>query len=110
MALKKSIDIVAGDLKILRQLLSGYLPDTAVRAFGSRVKGTSRPDSDLDLVVFATPQQKSHVHQLKEALDESNLPFRVDLLVWDEISEEFRENIKEQFFVLQDTGNADVVI
>jgi len=103
MTLINTIAIDPEDLKKLNQLISKYLTGTAVWAFGSRVKGTSRSDSDLDLVVFSMPKQQSQVHQLKEALDESNLPFRVDMLVWDEISKEFRENIEKQFVVLQDS-------
>jgi hypothetical protein len=51
-------------------------------------------------VVFSKPDQKSKVHELREALDDSALPFRVDVLVWDEISEAFRENIQKKYLVL----------
>ena len=57
------------------------------------MKWTSRPSSDLDLVAFAGPEQQRQVGDLREAFEESNLPFRVDLLVWDEIPESFREEI-----------------
>jgi type I restriction enzyme S subunit len=43
---------------------------------------------------------------LKEALEESNLPFRVDLLVWDKLPENFQRNIEEGYMVLIE---ADVV-
>ena len=49
--------------------------------------------SDLDLVVFATPKQCRRVGDLREAFEESDLPFRVDLFVWDEIPENFRERV-----------------
>ncbi len=55
--------------------------------------GTSRPRSDLDLVVFATPAQQRQVGDLRKAFEESNLPFRVDLFVWDEVPESFRTRI-----------------
>lgn len=72
-----------------------FLPDTEVWAYGSRVKGTARPASDLDLVTVASAGQKEAVSRLREAFDENCLPFRVDLFVWDKASEEFRENIEE---------------
>ncbi|MDE0262939.1 MAG: restriction endonuclease subunit S [Bryobacterales bacterium] len=68
--------------------------------YGSRAQCTSRPQSDLDLVVFATPDQRERVGDLREAFDESNLPFRVDLFVWDEVPESFREQIQADHVTL----------
>ena len=76
--------------------------------YGSRVKWTSRPQSDLDLVVFATPEQRPQVGDLREAFEESNLPFRVDLFVWDDVPDSFRKQIQEEHVVLVDTGQRDM--
>ncbi|MFQ5730253.1 MAG: restriction endonuclease subunit S, partial [Waddliaceae bacterium] len=81
--------------------LKKFIPDTTVWVYGSRVKGTARPQSDLDIVVFAPPEQESQVSSLKEAFEESNLPFRVDLFVWDEVPEQFRKNIEEDHVILR---------
>jgi len=96
----RPIDVEPKHLKVLLGLLQSHLPGVAVWAFGSRVKWTSRPDSDLDLVVFAKPEQSGKVHALKEALEESSLPFRVDVLVWDVISEAFHDNIRKEYVEL----------
>ena len=66
----------------------------------SRVKGAARPNSDLDLVVFTTPAQRPQVSELKDALDDSNIPFRVDLHVWDELPERFHEIIRNECLTL----------
>ena len=58
------------------------------------------PESDLDLVVFAKPEQERRVSDLREAFEESNLPFRVDLFVWDEVPEQFRKQIEAEHVVL----------
>ena len=100
MGITASIDISAEQRQILLDLLSKYLANTKVWAFGSRVKWTTRSNSDLDLVVFSSPEQDSQVSALKEALEESNLPFRVDLLVWDKLPESFQRNIEEGYVVL----------
>ena len=81
-------------------LLNRYLPDTTAWAYGSRVKWTSRPESDLDLVVFARPEQGVRVAELREAFEESDLPFRVDLFVWDEVPESFKARIEGDHVVL----------
>ncbi len=84
----------------LLRLLKQHLPDTAVWAYGSRVKGSARAHSDLDLVAFASPEQKMSVFDLKEALEESDLPFRVDLLIWDEIPTSFHWEIERDHITL----------
>jgi len=100
MGITASIDISAEQRRILLDLLNKHLPNTRVWAFGSRVKWTTRSNSDLDLVAFATPQQAAQVSALKEAFEESCLPFRVDLLVWDKLPESFQRNIREEYVVL----------
>ena len=93
---------------LLLQLLQQFLPNVGVWAFGSRVKGTARPTSDLDLVVFANPSQRPQVFALHEALEESNLPFRIDLLIWDEIPANFKTNIQRQYIEL--VSNTEVAV
>lgn len=88
-----NIDIKPRDKEILFFLLSKYLPHTTIWAYGSRVTGNSRPWSDLDLVIFPAAEEKRSISLLKEALEESNLPFRVDLLEWDSLPENFKINI-----------------
>ena len=100
MGLDRSIDITSDQRKTLLSLLEGYLPNTAAWVYGSRVKWTSRPQSDLDLVVFAAPDQERRVSELREAFEESNLPFRVDLFVWDSVPEQFHKQIEADHVVL----------
>ena len=102
------IDIKANDLKTLLALLQQYLPNTLVWAFGSRVKFTSKPASDLDLVAFITEKQKMSFSLLKDALAESALPFRIDLHDWNDIPENFRKNIEASYLVIQDVAKREL--
>ena len=95
-----AIDITAEQRKTVLALLARHLPNTTAWVYGSRVKWTSRPQSDLDLVAFATPEQAGRVSDLSEAFEESNLPFRVDMFVWDEVPEQFRKTIEAEHVVL----------
>ncbi len=95
-----AIDITAEQRRTVLALLNRHLSDTAAWACGSRVKGISRPASDLDLVVFARPEQSAQVAELREAFEESDLPFRVDLFVWDETPESFRKHIEAEHLLL----------
>ena len=94
------VDINPRDKEILFSLLERYLPQTAVWAYGSRVSGHALPCSDLDLVVFSSAGQKCRISLLKEALDESNLSFRVDLLEWDSLPDSFKKGIASSHVVL----------
>ena len=95
-----SIDLAPRHRQCILDLLSRHLPDTVAWAYGSRVKWTSSPRSDLDMVVFAAPEQLVQVEALREALEDSDLPFRVDLFVWDQIPEHFKEHIQQEHLAL----------
>ena len=100
-----AIDVTAAERRTVLALLERHLPHTTVWAYGSRVRWTSRPESDLDLVAFARPEQSGRVAELREAFDESDLPFAVDLFVWDEISEGFRKRVEAEYLVLTTQGH-----
>ncbi len=104
MAVEHAIDLSAKQRETVLTLLQRHLPGTAAWVYGSRAKWTSRPHSDLDLVVFATPGQQRAVSDLREAFEESNLPFRVDLFVWDEVPESFRKQMEREHVVLVEEG------
>ena len=95
-----AIDITAEQRNTVLALLARHLPNTTAWVYGSRVNWTARPQSDLDLVVFAKPEQERRVSDLREAFEESNLPFRVDLFVWDDVPEQFRKHIETEHVVL----------
>ena len=100
MGIGGTLDLAAVHRATILLLLEEHLPGVTVWAYGSRVQGTSHRHSDLDLVVFATPEQGPRIADLREAFEESDLPFRVDLFVWDEVPVSFRERIAAEHAVL----------
>ena len=97
-----NIDLTPAQHSELKGLLQQHLPNTEVWAYGSRVTFKARPASDLDLVVFATKEQDRAVWSLRDALEESDLPFSVDVLVWDTIPEHFKPNIQQAYYQVQE--------
>ena len=76
---------------IVREILHAFVPGREVRVFGSRVRGSVKRYADLDLVVMGEdPLVSSVIAKLREAFEESDLPFRVDIVEWAVLSEEFR--------------------
>ena len=100
MGMASTIDLTADQRRTVLGLLNRHLPNTTVWAYGSRVKWTSHPASDLDLVAFAKPEQGPRLAELREAFDDSFLPFRVDLFVWDDVPKDFRKRIEADHMVL----------
>ncbi len=99
--MRHQLNVGKPHLATLQELLKEFLPHAEVWAYGSRVTGRSTDISDLDMVVFATKEQTPAVYALQEALDESYLPFRVDLFVWDSLPESFHATIQKGYVVLQ---------
>lgn len=95
------LDISSAQYRTLALLMQHYLPDSLVWAYGSRTQNQANEKSDLDLVAFTTKTQKSAFYDLKEAFEESDLPFRVDLFQWDDLPEDFQNKINNHHIVLQ---------
>jgi len=96
------IDIAAPHLAIVRDALRRHVPGLEVRAFGSRRKGPVKPYSDLDLVIVGKGKILGPVlAALRDDFEESDLPFRVDVLDWHDLSAEFRQVIAAGYDVLQ---------
>ena len=95
------IDVSPGDLETVQRILQEHVPELAVRAFGSRVSWTARETSDLDLALMTTePLDLLCVAEMREAFDESALPFRVDLVDWASTSKNFRKVIEREYVTI----------
>ncbi len=87
----------------VKKILSDYIPDKTVWAYGSRVKGTAHAGSDLDLVVIDLEGDllPAVLSALQAAFSESCLPISVDIFNWVDMPSEFQEEIKRVHEVLQ---------
>lgn len=71
------LQVETQDYQILIQIL--YKFPYNFYAYGSRVKGVARKFSDLDLC-YQEEIPSEIIYQIKEELEESNLPFIVELV------------------------------
>ncbi len=95
------IDLEPRHLESVRRILSAHLPGVEVRAFGSRVRGTARAFSDLDLAVVADgPLPVDRLEALRDAFSASELPILVDVLDWHAVSPAFRAVIDARYEVV----------
>lgn len=87
--------VAARHLAVVRAILARHVPDRTVVAFGSRVAGTAKPWSDLDLAILGEVRVPSVVLAcLASDFEESDLPFRVDLVDWATASPAFRARVE----------------
>jgi len=92
------IAVSEDSLKKIKDILNKTVPNCEVRAFGSRVKGTNREYSDLDLAILG-PQKLgiSLLGDVEEAFMASTIPFRVDVLDYNSVSEKFQKIIDTEY-------------
>ena len=99
------IDVTPQELAVIKQILKTHVPLCQVKAFGSRVTDTAKDYSDLDLVVTGESKiDRGILVRLKEAFEESKLPFRVDVLDGHAVSEGFKNVIESGCEIIQE-GN-----
>ena len=87
------IDLTPRHLSTVKAVLDAGVPGVAVSVFGSRVTGRAKKHSDLDLALQAAqPMVWRHLARLREAFEESDLPFRVDVVDWAACRPQFKAN------------------
>ncbi len=96
------IDADPHHLETIKAILRRHVPDREVWAFGSRATRTAKKYSDLDLAVIgATPLTLAQMAALENDFDESELPFKVDMVDWATTSESFRRIIRRTAVLVQ---------
>ena len=97
-----SLSILPAHLTMVRAILTTHVPTHEVWAFGSRVTGSAKEFSDLDLVVIGEKPLSIAVHaNLVDDFSESDLPYKVDVIDWATTDTAFRQSIQRISVVVQ---------
>jgi type I restriction enzyme, S subunit len=97
-----AIDVRPDLWVIVRDILRRQVPDYEVWGFGSRVTGTAKRYSDLDLAIIGDTALPPAVRaELEDAFSESDLPWRVDVVDWATTGATFRAIIMRDKVVVQ---------
>lgn len=70
-------------LKTIKNLLAGYPQVVSCYAFGSRITGNNRPDSDLDIGVLCFDKQGLSPVDMGEAIQKLILDYQADVILLD---------------------------
>lgn len=104
------IDLAPHHLEMVRDVFRRHGSDFKVFAFGSRVDGSARKFSDLDLALVPVSGRSVSaelIWSLRDAFSESDLPIGVDLVSFPESSVEFQGIIRRswvQIFPVDEDG------
>ena len=97
------IGISPSEINILNDIFAKLASECDVLVFGSRHKNIHREGSDLDLAVKTSnkiPLGFDRLIQIKEALEESDLPYAVDVLDYYALPINFQEIIDRGHYKL----------
>jgi predicted nucleotidyltransferase len=84
--------ILAQVRKLILKYLESY--SVCVYLYGSRAKGTDRKTSDVDIAILPVkPIPEYLLAELRERLEESNIPYEVEIIDLSKVSNEFRQAI-----------------
>lgn len=85
-------------LRLLKNILIRY--DYSFYLFGSRASGNARPFSDID-IFYTETIPSSELLKLEEELEESDLPYKVDLVDYNTCDKEFQKILKRTHVCIQ---------
>jgi len=87
--------IKQNDKKYIIKVVRSILPNCKIVVFGSRVDGTARKYSDLDISLDDGKRiSGNHMDQIKENFNQSDIVYKIDISDWHLLESDFQEKIK----------------
>lgn len=80
----KDIGLASHEIELIREVFRSFPTISEVVLYGSRAKGTYRPESDIDLALIGV-DDALHAEAVADALDELPLPYRFDVKAYGDI-------------------------
>ncbi len=82
---------------MLRKIFKEYCPLAEIWAYGSRINGDAHAGSDLDLAIINFGEPNKNINRLRQIINDSNVPFLVDLVEFKSLPITFQNEIKKNF-------------
>ena len=89
-------------LNELKNIFKKYCPNAEIWAYGSRLTNDCHSGSDLDLVVKNFNDGTKNIIELRTLLNNSDIPFLIDINEFDKLPSYFQEEIKKEYIKLFD--------
>ena len=97
--------ISENEMKMITEIIQTSATDCTVAVFGSRYNGSFKAYSDLDLVFTQKDGKRLGLERTSEigfAFANSDLPYVVDVIDYNAVSDEFKAIINQGNFTLQE--------
>ena len=95
-----NLNVKPEHLKMLKDIFEQYCPKAEIWAYGSRVKGDFHDGSDLDMVVKSFNDENKNITELRQLLNDSNIPFLTDIAEFDKLPKSFQTEILKEYLVI----------
>jgi len=96
------IDLEKVLLDKVKQILNANVPNYKALMFGSRVHGTARKFSDIDIALIGPEKiDWREIESLKDIFAESDLPMIVDIVDFNSIAKSFKKIINKNYEVIK---------
>ena len=84
-------------LNELKNIFSNYCPKAEIWAYGSRLTNDCHSGRDLDLTVKTFNDENKYLYELKELLNDSDIPFLIDINIFDNLPQSFQDEILKNY-------------
>lgn len=89
------IQLTKDEISEVKSILAKHIQHCEVWVFGSRARGEAKQYSDLDLLLKnSSAISLKTLGDLTEDFEKSSLSFKVELVDWNRITEEFQQHIQ----------------
>lgn len=99
---KPENNLTQTDIANITRILREYLDVSKHTAFifGSAAEKKMRRSSDIDLAIEGATLTPQKYFDLQDAFTESNLPYTVDVVAFNQMSDQFKKNAKRNIIPL----------
>ncbi len=87
-------------LNELQNIFKSYCPCAEIWVYGSRLNGGAHAGSDLDLAVKNFNSENCNIFDLKQILNNSSIPFLIDIFEFDKLPSNFQDEIKKNHAII----------
>jgi len=101
--MKSEISIYESSLELLKNIVKDVFKDEDVTVilFGSRARGDYFETSDVDVGILARGEMnRSKVALLRERIENSNIPYKVDVVDLSQASKEFTDKVLKEGVII----------
>lgn len=101
--MRSKLTVYESSLELLKNIVRDVFEgeDVTVILFGSRARGDYLETSDMDIGIFPRGEMdKSKIALLREKIENSNIPYKVDVVDLSQASKEFTDQVLKEGVVI----------